>query len=126
MNPWLPGYSLEEWEKVAILGAMKFCDQNKTRAAAMLKCSVRTVDAKLEKYAIEDEHARQQDEERRHQARIDLQRARGIDPQASSEGIRLQSPTQISTQQPVPLREASQVQEMLSAKAAPSGQRRRR
>ncbi len=122
---WLPGYSLEEWEKLAIQSAMKYCRGNKTHAAATLQCSVRTIDAKLEKYAQEDLHAEQREHDRREKAAVDLQRARGLDQASISARMGIQPVSQISPQQSVSLSEREEIQGVLPGPTPGRGNRRR-
>ena len=45
-----PGMTLELIEKEAIMAALKFCDNNKTRAAHALGISIKTLHNKLNSY----------------------------------------------------------------------------
>ena len=47
---WSPGVTLEMIEKQVILMAYKFYQSNKTTTARVLDISIRTLDAKLDKY----------------------------------------------------------------------------
>lgn len=47
---WSPGMRLEDVERLAILAAMRFYEDNKTQTAKSLDISVRTLHAKLDKY----------------------------------------------------------------------------
>lgn len=51
---WSPGVTLESLEKQAIQKAFKFFQENKTQTAIALGISIRTLDAKLEKYHEQD------------------------------------------------------------------------
>lgn len=50
MSSWRPGETLESIEKDAILQAYRFHEENKTQTSSALGISIRTLDAKLEKY----------------------------------------------------------------------------
>lgn len=47
---WFPGVTLADLEKKAILKALKFYDNNKTRTASALGISIRTLQNKLNEY----------------------------------------------------------------------------
>jgi len=48
---WQPGRTLEEVERETIERAFRFYQGNKTQTAASLGIAIRTLDAKLDKYA---------------------------------------------------------------------------
>lgn len=52
---WSPGVTLESLEKEAIQDAFRFYQGNKTVTAQVLGIAVRTLDAKLAKYAKDEE-----------------------------------------------------------------------
>lgn len=52
---WTPGQTLEAIEREVILKAYRFYQQNKTHTATALGISIRTLDAKLAKFAKEEE-----------------------------------------------------------------------
>ncbi len=52
---WIPGTTIADLEKMAILDAMKFYEGRRNDAAEALGISVRTLYNKLEEYAKEDE-----------------------------------------------------------------------
>jgi transcriptional regulator with PAS, ATPase and Fis domain len=52
MIHWQPGMTLEEVEKQVILKAFQFYNRNKTHTAKALDIAIRTLDSKLEKYAL--------------------------------------------------------------------------
>lgn len=52
---WTPGVKLEEVEKQVILKALAFYRSNKTQTASSLGISIRTLDARLEEYRLQDE-----------------------------------------------------------------------
>jgi hypothetical protein len=64
---WQPGISLEEVEKQVILAALKFFQQNRTKAAESLGISTRTIQNKLNYYnGVKDESDSLSSEERVH------------------------------------------------------------
>lgn len=131
-----PNLSLEEIERLAILHRMQWCRNNKTQTASSLGIAIRTLDAKLEKYGNEnDKRAADIEQERIRNAAI-LARMRGITPEAFREagsaingsvspGPRLESITNAPAQQSLPMSESEKVQELLPAKHAQGGQKRR-
>ena len=51
--PWFgPGMSMRDLERQAILGALRECDNNRTRAAGLLKISIRTLHRKIREYEL--------------------------------------------------------------------------
>jgi hypothetical protein len=75
---WQPGMTMESIEKMAIEQAMEFYKGVKTQVAISLAMSIRTLDAKLEKYGLdkktENERVRREKYERENHTR----RARGL------------------------------------------------
>lgn len=74
---WSPGVSLEAMERQIVIAAYAFYKQNKTATAQSLGIAIRTLDAKLEKYAMDnleqemredDARARREDFRRRERA----------------------------------------------------------
>jgi DNA-binding NtrC family response regulator len=54
---WLPGRTLAQIERQAIVEALEHFDQNRTHAAQALAISIRTMRNKIREYRIEDEWA---------------------------------------------------------------------
>ena len=50
---WTPGMTLDAIEREVIQDAMKFYEGNKTHTASALGIAIRTLDARLEKYAAD-------------------------------------------------------------------------
>ena len=50
---WVPGMTLERVEQAAIEEAFRYFLGNKTQTAQALSIAIRTLDAKLEKYALD-------------------------------------------------------------------------
>lgn len=135
---WQPGMTLDEVERICIEAAYSFYHKNKTQTSIALGISIRTLDAKLEKYA---------DEQR---IRVEKQaadvirnkeindRLRGIIPNAQSAkyksedlpsattGLRLESPSQTPAKYDVPVQVEHKVQEVLPSQTASSGKKRGR
>lgn len=128
---WSPGMKLDILEQAVILKAYSFYNKNKTTTSQALGISIRTLDSKLEKYEkliFEEELALEaRKQERAHQ----LKRARGDysgtppGPEARSTS-RLESASQLSSKQAVPVHVGTEVQEMLPKQSAASGSRRGR
>ncbi len=132
---WSPGMTLESMEERCILAAYSFYRGVKTTTANSLGISVRTLDAKLERYGVvETERKTAVDRQAEERAR-ELQYARfGGRPTVHAEtdqpaipasagngsethaGLRAQSPTQSAAERAVPLPERKEVQEMLPGK----------
>ena len=133
---WQPGMSLELVEKEAILQAFRFYRANKTTTASALGISIRTLDAKLEKYATDDVLLRKVDDERREQAREFGLRQRGItrniegraiipgsfeaDVQQASSGVRVESVANTAAKSAMPVQERTEVQSVPSKQVAKS------
>lgn len=88
---WNPGLTLEELEKQAIEKAFRFYQGNKTHTANALGISIRTLDAKLEKYEHDREELQKRTdvEERLRKERMEAQRRVSDQPapKASKEPI---------------------------------------
>lgn len=137
MSHWSPGQSLEYIEQVSIQECFKFYRENKTATAQCLGISIRTLDAKLEKYEEDAKSRRATEEHHRKQREEFLRRARATAPQFQvgssipqpdglTQGVHMESFTEISEKQSVPVSERTEVQEVLPAKASASGQKRAR
>lgn len=144
---WQPGMTLEAVEKATILQAVRFYRGNKTQCSISLGISVRTLDAKLEKYEADGRASEQHLIDERNKRNAILNRMRGIatptdgsiapaqNPKTletgkplheTSEGVHVQSIAEISSEQSVPVPERLEVQEMLPLKTATSGKHGRR
>jgi hypothetical protein len=131
---WSPGVTLEQVEKQVILKALTYFKFNKTSTAQALGIAIRTLDARIEKYDMEDKDAKRREEERKRANEHFLARQRGQVPpapaptpaskpeQAKSEetvgGARLESTQGSTTEQPVPVSERKEVQKVLPEQAA--------
>lgn len=125
---WQPGMTLDKMERFIILEAYRHYHGNKTQTAAVLGIAVRTLDAKLEKYESDQcSEQRDREEEKRRDDQL-LRRARGLPPALfeATSGNGMESTAGNSAEQPVPVRERSEVQEMPPAKVASGGSRKRR
>lgn len=80
MIVWSPGVTLEDVEKQAILKALDHFRWNKTATASALGISVRTLDARIEKYDEEKKAEAAHQVELRRQRDDYLARARGQAP----------------------------------------------
>lgn len=134
---WSPGLTLEALEKICIQKSYAFFKENKTKSALALNISVRTLDAKLEKYALEDQVMKEK-EENASRARADFaQRQRGNPPNnvgipytphpsqivqnpvlRPAARVPVESFANASTEQPMPVQERQEVQTM-SLKPSP-------
>lgn len=84
---WQPGVTLEDLEKQAILEALRFYGNNKTRTAQALGIAIRTLDNKLAKYNGTEIHS----------DGTDSQQTKGkADGQKASSGIHVESPKRAS------------------------------
>lgn len=142
---WSPGITLDMLEEQAIQLAFKFYQRNKTVTASALGISIRTLDAKLEKYADAANERAKLEEERKRKDREFYERQKGIyNPSglipnqsggtvshsetwpSTASGIHLESSTDASEKHAVPVPEREEVQKMLPRKAASSGAGRAR
>ncbi len=101
---WTPGKTLEDVEIETIIAAMKYHEQNKTRAAESLKISIRTIDAKLARHE-EKKNGRKKTETKDANVR-------------TSSGVRLESHAKPTKEQPVSLQQRDKVQKVLPTKTA--------
>lgn len=122
---WQPGQTLESVEKDTIEKAFRFYQQNKTKTAQSLQCSVRTLDAKLEKYAnspIATHHAgnfasdpapagRDPHILHEHQTQIDESEVREVQEKLShpEPGLHVESHEKATQKPPVPVRKPKEV-----------------
>lgn len=84
MITWWPGLSLEANEKQIIEAAYSFYKKNKTATASSLGISIRTLDAKLERYKEQNEELQRLTERAAADRQALLQRFRGQPSQVSS------------------------------------------
>lgn len=142
MNPsmnvnWTPGVTLEEMERQTILCAMHFYQGNKTQTAIALGVSVRTIDAKMEKY--EQDRVSHQERVRleREKDLAILNRMRGVTPYidtktqgqgvlGTNSGLYVEPAAHVPAQQPVPMPQRSEVQAVLPRQVATGGNGKRR
>lgn len=106
MSQWQPGQTLEMVERQVIKKALKFFHDHKTKTAEALGISLRTLQNKLDKYEEEDiESSRiEQQAKERDEAFLKACRAK---PET---GSRVESVVTISEEQPMPVRERTEVQ----------------
>lgn len=124
---WSPGITLEDIEKMVIIKAYSFFKKNKTATAESLKIAIRTLDAKLAKYEMEEQDARERsDAQERHRVEW-LNKSRGISsgggyPNPPSRfaptGVHLESAPQPAAQSQVPVPERTEVQSVLPKSAS--------
>lgn len=124
---WSPGITLEAIEEQVIQKAYKFFGYNKTATSNALGISIRTLDAKLEKYENEKRVRDQRDEEFKQREREYLDRARGITPPASggqpvlssaSTGVRMEPTKDASKEQQLSMPQRQEVQKVLPGQTA--------
>lgn len=77
---WQPGVTLEVVERQVILAAYEFYRRNKTQTSIALGIAVRTLDARLAKYAEDDETVKHQMAQRKADAHERNLRHRGLLP----------------------------------------------
>ncbi len=149
---WSPGVTLEAIEKQVILRAFSFYHGNKTTTSQSLGISIRTLDAKLEKYDLESKEEEKAENERRRKNEEFGRRQRGEggyytptasgDPQppklaaptakrsedgdSAAAGPRVESAQGATAKPAVPLPERSKVQTVLPQPHAQGGTRRSR
>lgn len=135
---WSPGMSLEVLEQLVIQKAYKHYQGNKTATANSLGIAIRTLDAKLDKYEMNEIDKEAQHAQRRNDREYQLARARGINPSFSvdgafvqngsqaSEGLRPQPIINATAQQSVPLPVGKEVQEVLPKSASGNHSRKSR
>lgn len=114
---------LEDVEKMAILKAFHFFNCNKTKTAAALDIAIRTLDAKLAVYLPKSELV----EDGR------IERREGPGNKGANETVRnavarrihLESNAQVTQEQPMPMREREEIQDLLSQDTSKSNTKRR-
>lgn len=143
MITWQPGMSLEFLEKMAIQEAMKFFQNNKTSTARALGIAIRTLDTKLEKYAVEEKEFEVLNERDRKQREEFMRRCRGASASGTAEaqngpagiqnssnaanaGLHVESAAQASPQQSVSMHQRKEVQSVLPSTPSHSGKGGRR
>lgn len=138
MIMWSPGVSLDDIERQVIQKAYQFYQRNKTATAVALGISVRTIDNKLERYALEAKEAEERNADARAARTAHLARARGIHPaqfdtstgQAPSYEAQVRNgmepPSHFATQPDMPVQERQEVQGVLPKNAAYGGTGKRR
>lgn len=91
MGIWQPGTTLKDVEKLVILEAYRFFEENKARTAQALDISVRNLDEKLKRYDEEKKNAESKDAATR---------------------LHVQSSFESWKKQPLPVREPDKIQEV--------------
>lgn len=140
---WHPGMTLEDMEQAVIVRALKTYG-NKAVTAQRLGIAVRTLDARLEKYAADEKARKAKADEQRERDLQFLDKCRNgrdsrfasrvpsppaetkaapVSPEAEA-GDGAQPSSESPPQQPVSLPQRQEVQGMPPAKAAAGGQRR--
>jgi len=99
MIEWTLGLTLSDVERLVILKAFKFFQGNKTKTANALDIAIRTLDAKLEQYGVKAS-------------------PHGVVSYAipTTERLPVEPAKQVSQEQPVPVQQREEVQEMLRDK----------
>lgn len=141
---WAPGTTLEMIEKRVILDAFKFYQGVKTVTAQSLGIAIRTLDAKLEKYKLDDAQEKERQDGELEKRREFLKRQRGSfdggnqdihDSSAikagpavdhAGAGVHLESAIGVTAKHAVPLPERKEVQSVspqLASKSGASGRR---
>lgn len=124
---WSPGVTLEAIEEQVIGKAYAFYKQNKTATSNALGISIRTLDAKLEKYGNDERDRTKRDADRKQRDLSFLDRQRnGTKSNAIAQmpeetkcvplpdaGIRMESSEEVSAEQPVPVSQLKEVQKVL-------------
>lgn len=137
---WSPGMSLEVLEQIVIQRAFKYYQSNKTATANSLGIAIRTLEAKLDKYDMDEINREAQSAARRNERETNLARARGFSPPNSQTfsgqpaqtsfktetGVRAQSIANTAAQQQMPVSERQEVQEVLPKQAAAGHSRKSR
>ncbi len=139
---WSPGVTIEAMEKHVILAAFSFYRSVKTTTANSLGISVRTLEAKLEKYEKAKKESEVDSGKHAERHRQELHYARfggrptvavaktakkpdaGKNGPSPNEGIRTQPAASVSEKQPVPMPEREKVQTVLPRQASASGSRK--
>lgn len=132
---WSPGMSLDVLEQLVIQKAFKHYHGNKTATANSLGIAIRTLDAKLEKFEMDEIDKEAQHATRRSDRELQLARSRGfVSPgitqayaaaQAEA-GVRVQSVANAATEQPMPVPERQEIQEVLPKSASGNHSRKPR
>lgn len=131
---WSPGVTLKSIERQVIQRAFAFYQKNKTATAKALGISVRTLDERIKEFELDDEAEKARYEAEKQRRAEFLKRARGertaqhnsaytppqVQPKAES-GVRLESALKPTAQQPVPVSERKEVQDVLPRKASAGG-----
>lgn len=142
---WSPGVSLEALEKQAIQQAFKFFQQNKTATCNALGISIRTLDAKLEKYLEQDISESERIHNERNERDEFLKRCRGENTpdniykgnvkatkddragesvHGAESGIRVEPITDVATESSLSVPEWEEIQELPSESVAKGSSKR--
>lgn len=122
---WSPGITLEEIERLVILKAYRFYNNNKTTTANALGIAIRTLDARLGKYEADAKEQELKDAEDRRKREDFLARSRGA-PQSpdvfssADARARMESVTQAAAKPGMSVQERQEVQSVLP-KQTPQG-----
>lgn len=132
---WSPGITLEEMEKEIIIAALKFFQNNKTQTAIALGVAVRTIDNKLEAYAKVDKERDERNELerisrekflRRQRGIIETDTVRSVETTGAQSRVGVESPSNLSPKQAVPMSVGKEVQSMSPKHATASHSRKTR
>lgn len=80
MTNWSPGYTIDQMEKEMILKALPFYNGDKNVTSQSLGITRRTLDNKLERYAVEEKYQSEVDSRRKAQNEEFQTRSRGLMP----------------------------------------------
>lgn len=119
---WTPGFTLEALEKMAIQQALAFYKGNKTTTANSLGCAIRTLDAKIAKYAEEDKERGRREDERQIKEKEFNERQRGFN--APPARFHMEPATEIQPEQSLSVQKRLEIQEMPLTESTESGKRR--
>lgn len=138
MIMWSPGVTLDAIEEQVILAAFRFYQRNKTATANALGISIRTLDAKLERYENERTEREKRDAAERASGKDWLAKARGNAQtnaiaaaraehvSSPGAGVRLESAQEAPAEQTVSVSQPKEVQKMLPQSATARDTRRAR
>jgi hypothetical protein len=120
-----PGMTIDSAEQEIIEQAFRFYRNNKIQTCASIGISLRTLDTKLETYErIRNERGLQDTKLEAERANF-LERARGTAPSGyANERPRVESTPQFPTEQPVPVPEQKEIQEVLPEHTSKGGRKR--
>lgn len=150
---WSPGVKIADIERQVIERAFAFYRQNKSATAVALGISIRTLEHRFEAYKEQDKVELANEERRKSEREIQLRRHRGLQPELPGHpaapsnhgsavdsraalaharngktpqpGMGMESTQNTAAQQPMPLPQRKEIQEVLPEKASRVGSSRR-